>query len=163
MLAVASEVFPLVKTGGLADVVGALPQALSSMGIETTTVIPGYPAVMESLADGAVVRRFADLFGGPADVVHGTAGGLDLLAIDAPHLFARHGNPYMAPNGLEWPDNGIRFAALGAAAAALTIGTVPGRDIPLGLGFDVVHVHDWQASLTSAYLHFDPGRRPGTG
>jgi starch synthase len=162
VLAVASEVFPLVKTGGLADVVGALPQALSSMGIETTTVIPGYPAVMESLADGAVVRRFADLFGGPADVVHGTAGGLDLLAIDAPHLFARHGNPYMAPNGLEWPDNGIRFAALGAAAAALAIGTVPGRDIRSGLGFDVVHVHDWQASLTSAYLHFHPGRRPGT-
>ena len=107
-----------------------------------------------------VVRRFADLFGGPADVVHGTAGGLDLLVVDAPHLFARHGNPYMAPNGLEWPDNGIRFAALGAAAAALAIGTVPGRDIRSGLGFDMVHVHDWQAAMAAPICTFIPAGGP---
>jgi starch synthase len=139
VLAVASEVYPLVKTGGLADVVGALPQALASVGVETVTVIPGYPAVLEHLTDGTVVRRFTDLFGGPADVIQGTAHGLDLLVIDAPHLFARPGNPYMAPDGLEWPDNGIRFAGLGAAAAVLAVG-----------------------ALTSAYLHLHPGRRPGT-
>jgi starch synthase len=162
VLAVASEVFPLMKTGGLADVVAALPRALASVGVETTTIIPGYPAVLDGLEDGGVVRHFADLFGGPADVVQGTAHGLDLLVVDAPHLFARPGNPYMAPDGLEWPDNGIRFAGLGAVAAALAVGTVPGRDIRSGPVFDVVHVHDWQAALTSAYLHFHPGRRPGT-
>jgi starch synthase len=146
-----------VKTGGLADVVGALPLALSATDVQTTTVVPGYPAVLAGLADGLVVHRFADLFGGPADVLHGTAAGLDLLVIDAPHLFARPGTPYMAPGGNEWPDNGIRFAALGAAAAALAVGSAhSGRE------FDVVHVHDWQAALTAAYLHFHAGRRPGT-
>jgi starch synthase len=162
VLAVASEVFPLIKTGGLADVVAALPQALASVGIESTTIVPGYPAVLDKLEEGGVVRHFADLFGGPANVLQGTAHGLDLLVIDAPHLFARPGNPYMAPDGLEWPDNGIRFAGLGAVAAALAVGTVPGRDIRSGVGFDVIHLHDWQAALTAAYLNFHPGRRPGT-
>ena len=43
VLAVASEFFPLVKTGGLADVVGALPAALAPAGVEVTTLLPGYP------------------------------------------------------------------------------------------------------------------------
>ncbi|WP_428485093.1 glycogen synthase GlgA [Rhodopila sp.] len=154
VLAVASEIFPLVKTGGLADVTGALPLALRATGIETTTVVPGYPSVLAELADARIVHRFADLFGGPADVLHGSASGLDLLAIDAPHLYARPGNPYIGPDGHDWPDNDLRFAGLGAAAAALAVGAEP--------RFDVVHAHDWQAALTAAYLHFHPGRRPGT-
>jgi len=168
VLAVASEVFPLVKTGGLADVVGALPRALSGVGVQTTTLVPGYPAVLAALPDATPVHRFADLFGGPADVLLGSASGLELLAIDAPHLYARPGNPYLGPDGKDWPDNDIRFAALGAAAAALAIGTIGGPGpgtapaAPSSGYFDIVHVHDWQAALTTAYLHFHPGPRPGT-
>ena len=50
VLAVASEIYPIVKTGGLADVVGALPAALQADGIETRTLVPGYPDVIAALA-----------------------------------------------------------------------------------------------------------------
>lgn len=156
VLSVVSEIFPLVKTGGLADVTGALPLALGACGVETTTVVPGYPAVMGALSGGTVVYQFPDLFGGPAGVVHATAAGLDLLVIDAPHLFGRAGNPYLGADGREWPDNGVRFAGLGAAAAAIGTGAVA------GLTFDIVHAHDWQAAMAPVYLQYHSGPRPGT-
>jgi starch synthase len=156
VLSVASEVFPLVKTGGLGDVTGALPPSLQAAGAETTTMIPGYPAVLSALADAQAVYEFADLFGGPATVMHGTAASLDLLVVDAPHLFARAGNPYLGPDGAEWFDNGVRFAGLGAAAGALGVGLVP------ALTFDIVHAHDWQAAMAAVYLRFHHGARPPT-
>ncbi|MDB5372482.1 MAG: glycogen synthase GlgA, partial [Belnapia sp.] len=146
ILAVASECFPLVKTGGLADVVGALPAALAPQGIAVTTLIPAYPAVLAAVARPQSVLALPALFGGPARVLRGRHAGLDMLLLDAPHLFARAGNPYSGPDGIGWADNGSRFAALGAVAAMLAAGAAP------GLGFDAVHAHDWQAGLTGAYL-----------
>jgi starch synthase len=156
VLSVGSEIFPLVKTGGLGDVMGALPPALGAAGAETITMVPGYPAVLSGLHDAVTVHTFADLFGGPARVLRGTAASLDLLVVDAPHLFAREGNPYLGADGNEWADNGVRFAGLGAAAAALGVGIVP------GLTFDIVHAHDWQAAMAPVYLRFHDGPRPGT-
>ncbi len=156
VLSVASEIFPLVKTGGLGDVTGALPSALKAAGAETTTLVPGYPAVLNALAGAEAVHEFADLFGGRATVLRGTAARLDLLVVDAPHLFARAGNPYLGADGAEWPDNGIRFAGLGAVAGALGVGLVP------GLTFDIVHAHDWQAAMAAVYLRFHHGTRPAT-
>ncbi|HEX2941014.1 MAG TPA: glycogen synthase GlgA [Rhodopila sp.] len=156
ILAVASEIFPLVKTGGLGDVVGALPPALAAIGAHTTTMVPGYRTVLGRLENAESVHRFPDLFGRPATVMRGTASGLDLLVLDAPHLFDRDGNPYLGPDGREWPDNSIRFAGLGAAAAALGAGIVP------GLHFDIVHAHDWQAAMAAVYLQFHHGPRPAT-
>jgi starch synthase len=156
ILAVASEIFPLVKTGGLGDVAGALPLALGAAGAETITIVPGFPAVLSALTNVVAVHRFPDLFGGPADVLRGTAASLDLLVIEAPHLYARAGNPYLGADGREWPDNGVRFGALGAAASAVGAGIVP------GLAFDIVHVHDWQGAMAVVYLHFHDGPRPGT-
>ncbi len=154
VLAVASECAPLVKTGGLADVVGALPAALARQGIQVTTLLPGYPKVTAALQGGQAVHEMPDLFGGPATLLRGKAAGLDLLVLDAPHLYARAGDPYLAADGVEWGDNGIRFAALGAVAS-LVAGGLPGA------AFDLVHAHDWQAGLTPAYLRFaGPGRRP---
>jgi len=151
LLAVASECAPLVKTGGLADVVGALPAALAAHGVRVTTLLPGYPAVLAALGEARTLRKLDDLFGGPARLRRGEAAGLDLIAIDAPHLYDRPGNPYLAPSGGEWADNGIRYAALGAVAAMLATGR---------LGFDAVHAHDWQAGLVPAYLRFAAPRRP---
>jgi len=156
VLAVASEVYPLIKTGGLADVTGALPPALAACGVAVTTLLPGYPPVMDALTDATLVRRFADLFGGPARVMSSKHAGLDLLVLDAPHLFGRDGNPYLAPDGREWPDNGLRFAGLGAAAAALAVGS---SSEP---AYDILHAHDWQAALAVAYLKFHDGTRPAT-
>ena len=112
VLSVVSEIYPLIKTGGLADVAGALPGALAARGIEMRTLVPGYPAVTAALEKGERVIRLKDLFGGPAEVLAGKAGGLDLFVIVAPHLYDRPGNPYHDADGVDWPDNPFRFAAL---------------------------------------------------
>lgn len=154
VLAVASECAPLVKTGGLADVVGALPGVLAPEGIEVTTLLPGYPAVMMAIAGKSrTVRAFDELFGAAARLLRAKVAGLDLLVLDAPYLYARPGNPYLTSHGGEWEDNGLRFAALAAAASAAATGGVR------GLAFDAVHAHDWQAGLVPAYLRFAPGPR----
>ena len=156
VLSVASEIYPLIKTGGLADVVGALPTALKAEGIETRTVVPGYPDVLNALGTAEEVLQFSNFYGGPARVLGGAFAGLDLFALDAPHLFARPGNPYTGPDGADWPDNAIRFAALGRTAAEISLGSIP-TFIP-----QVVHAHDWQAGLTHAFLHYSERPRPGT-
>ena len=155
VLSVASEIYPLVKTGGLADVAGALPGALAPLGIQVRSLVPGYPAVMQALVDRETRHVWPDLFGGAARLVAGSAHGLHLLALDAPHLFARAGNPYLGPDGRDWPDNALRFAALSRAGADIGAGCLPGYRP------DIVHAHDWQAGLTHAFLHFLP-RRPRT-
>ncbi|NKC30906.1 glycogen synthase GlgA [Roseomonas sp. BU-1] len=154
VLSVASECVPLIKTGGLADVVGALPSALAAQGVKVTTLLPGYPQVMAAMGGGRALRRIDDLFGGPARLQRGEVAGLDIVAIDAPHLFARPGNPYLTQQGGEWADNGVRFAALGAIAALVATGGV--RNI----GFDLVHAHDWQTGLAPAYLRYAAKRVP---
>ena len=164
VLGVASEIFPLIKTGGLADVTGALPAALAAEGVQVTTLVPGYPAVLDRLDDAEPVHHFAALFGGPARLLRGRASGLDLLAIDAPHLYVRPGNPYLGPDGRDWPDNAVRFAALGDVAAQVATralaGVAPGAG--QGIAPDIVHAHDWQAGLAFAHLHYRGGPRPGT-
>lgn len=156
VLAVASEVYPLVKTGGLADVAAALPKALKAEGIETTTLVPGYPDVLSALVGADEVLCYSRFYGGAARVLRGSAAGLELFVLDAPHLFARPGNPYVAPDGADWPDNAIRYAALGRAAAEIGQGSIP-QFAP-----QVVHAHDWQAGLTPAFLHYSARPRPGT-
>lgn len=147
VLSVTSECAPLVKTGGLADVAGALPAALVAEGVTMRTLLPGYPAVIKALESAHTEMSFKDLFGGPAKVLHGTAGGLDLYVIDAPHLFDREGNIYLGPDGKDWPDNPERFAALSWVAAQI------GAEGIGGWQPDVIHGHDWQAGLFPEYLH----------
>ena len=113
-------------------------------------MVPGYPAVTAALEAAKPVHAYADLFGGPARVLMGRARMLDLLVVDAPHLFDRPGNPYLGPDGKDWPDNWQRFAALALAAADVGQGRI--KDfVP-----DIVQAHDWQAALTAAYLKFAP-------
>ncbi|MDO5631668.1 MAG: glycogen synthase GlgA [Paracoccus sp. (in: a-proteobacteria)] len=148
VLSVASECAPLVKTGGLADVVGALPHALRAQGVQMRTLIPGYPDVMNALDDTTVAASFDHLFGGHGRVLAGTAAGLDLLVLDAPHLFARGGNPYLDPDGRDWWDNPERFAALSWVAAQIAR-----QGLADGWRPHVLHGHDWQAGLIPEYLH----------
>jgi starch synthase len=155
VLSVVSEIFPLVKTGGLADVAGALPGALSAHDVEMRVVVPGYPSVMSAIEEGETVLSFADLWGGPARVVAARAVGLDLFVIEAPHLYSRPGSPYQAPGGIDWQDNAVRFAALSWVAAQIGLGAVPGFQP------EVVHSHDWQTGLVAAYLAYDGRPRPG--
>src|SRR5271165_5880230 len=156
VLSVTSEIFPLVKTGGLADVAGALPGALKREDILVRTLVPAYPAVKAKLAEVSTAGEYRDLFGGPARVLAGVAAGLDLFAIDAPHLYDRPGNPYLGPDGLDWPDNARRFAALARVGADIGLGAIAAFEP------EIVHAHDWQAALAPAYLVFARGRRPGS-
>jgi starch synthase len=153
VLSVASEVAPLVKTGGLADVAGALPGALLPQGWAIRTLMPGYPAVLEAARAGREVWREERLFGGPGRVLAFEAAGLDLLALDAPHLYLRDGGPYLGRDGRDWPDNAERFAALAWAGAAIAA-----EGLGDGWRPAVLHVHDWQAALAPVYLKERGGR-----
>ncbi|MBN9309816.1 glycogen synthase GlgA [Devosia sp.] len=151
VLSVASEAYPLIKTGGLADVVGVLPAALAPHGVSMRVLLPGYPRVMSGLTGGHEIYWFEDLFGGEARLIAGRANGLDAIAIDAPHLYDRPGNPYLGPDGKDWPDNWRRFAALSFAGYEISRGIVEGYRP------EVLHCHDWQAGLVPAYVRFNPG------
>ena len=157
VLSVASEIFPLIKIGELADVTGALPIALKSEGVEVRTVVPGYPSVMNSLGLVEGVIYLPHFFGAEARLLRATSGELGLFVLDAPHLFSRAGSPYhRATDGMDWPDNALRFAALARIAADIGLGFVPSF-VP-----DIVHVHDWHAALALAYMHYSDRRRPAT-
>jgi len=148
VLSVASEVYPLVKTGGLADVAGALPLALAHHGVRVRTLMPGYPAVMHATRDRTRVMAIADLLGHPAEIVETNHRGLDLLILDCPALFDREGGPYLDAAGTDHADNWRRFAALSRAGALIAQGGMEGWQP------DLVHVHDWQAALVPVYMRY---------
>jgi starch synthase len=149
VLSVASEIFPLVKTGGLADVAGALPIALAGKGVAMRSLLPGYPVVMEAFRKRKAVLQYPSLHGGKAAVHAVRIGDLDLFVLDAPHLFNRPGGgPYGDPAGRDWPDNWRRFAALSQVGGDIAAGAIAGYRP------DIVHAHDWQAAMTLAYMRY---------
>ncbi|RYH11159.1 glycogen synthase GlgA [Tropicimonas sp. IMCC6043] len=147
VLSVASEIAPLVKTGGLADVVGALPAAIRAQGVDMRTLVPGYPVILKALKGGVQVMTEGNLFGGPVQVLLGEAVGHKLYVLDASHLFWRDGGPYAAPDGYEWWDNAERFAALSWIAARLAH-----ESDQKGWKPDVVQAHDWQGGFAPVYM-----------
>jgi phosphoglucomutase len=152
VLSVTSEAFPLIKTGGLGDVAGALPGALQPHGIEITTLLPGYPQVMAGLRAPQPLHAYEALFGAAGRLLGATWNGHPLLVLDVPELFDRPGGPYGGMAGKDWDDNWRRFAALGRVAADLASGRIG------GFSCDLLHAHDWQAGLAPAYLRYGAGR-----
>lgn len=148
-----SECAPFIKTGGLADVAGALPKALAAQGVGVRVLLPAYAALSPLIEKARPLGEVwgtdsaARLFGLQAD-------GIDLLLLDAPDLYRRPGGPYVGPGGADWPDNPRRFAFLSRAAANLA------RDGVAGWRPDVLHVHDWQTALAPAYLRLDGHAAP---
>ena len=160
VLFAASEMFPIVKTGGLADVVGALPGALAELGIEARTVLPAYPGVRDAVGGLGRWRSVGDPIGaGEARIALGRVMETDapVWLVDSPNLFDRAGGPYLNPEGVDWPDNHLRFAQLARVAALIC----DAGDL-LGWRPDVLHAHDWQAGLVPAYLALRAGRRPAS-
>lgn len=150
ILSVASEVFPLIKTGGLADVAGALPIALAPLGISMRTIMPGYPVVLDKLGETRKVAELPDLLGKPAKLLFAEHAGLELYVVDCPDLYDRDGGPYVDTAGKDYIDNWQRFAALSRVAVDLANGADP------DWAPDLVHGHDWQAGLAPVYLKFSP-------
>ncbi len=147
VLSVASECVPLVKTGGLADVVGALPEALAQAGWEMRVLLPAYRSLRAGAVNWPVVWQEPDLYGGTGRVLAGEVAGLSLLLLDAPHLYDRDGGPYSNAAG-DHPDNAVRFAALSWVAARIA------REGLDGWKPDILHAHDWQAGFAPAYLAY---------
>jgi len=146
ILHVAGEVYPFLKTGGLADVVGALPDALHTLGFDVRVLMPGYGAALERARNE-----------GPLDVVAHWHDGR-LLASTLPRgcpiwfyeteaFTERWGNPYDNPAGYPWADNADRFDELARVGAALA-------DDAMGVGWrpDVVHAHDWHTGMLPVHL-----------
>ncbi|MDP3088928.1 MAG: glycogen synthase GlgA [Methylotenera sp.] len=146
-----SEVFPLIKTGGLADVSGSLPSALQNLGVDIRILIPGYPAVLNKLTNLQAIASLENL-----PVIHNAAlmmGTIEdtqikVMVIKSANLYERDGGPYSDPNGLEWLDNPLRFGILSKVAAILS---GPHSPIP-DWQPDIVHCNDWQTGLTPAYM-----------
>ena len=156
VLSVASECVPLIKTGGLADVVGALPGALAPLGWDMRVLLPAYRDLRLMADTLREVFSIADLFGGPGRVLHGEVAGITVLLLDAPHLYDRDGGPYSNAAG-DHPDNAQRFAALSWVAAAIAREGLTDGWLP-----DVLHCHDWQAGFAPAYVAYGGSRRVAT-
>ena len=150
VLHVAAEVFPLVKTGGLADVVAALPMAQAEQGTDVRLLLPGFPAVLDAVQGARTVIDIGACFGAlRVRLLLARMPGSQLAAyvIDAPYLYRRGGGPYQDSLGEEWPDNLQRFGLLGWAAAHLAADDADPNWVP-----DIVHAHDWHAALACAYM-----------
>lgn len=145
-----TELFPWMKTGGLADVTAALPEALVQLGTDTRTVVPGFPSILEALQEAEAVYEAQGLFGtARLRVLRGRLPARSSLVyvIDAPSMYLRPGTPYAPPHGDDWGDNLMRFALLGWVAAKLASGEIDREWRP-----NVLHVHDWHPALAHAYL-----------
>ena len=163
ILQVSAELFPLLKTGGLADVAGALPAALGAQGCAVRALLPGFPAVVAALHAPLKVGSFTTPWGEGVDIVLGelpglgTAGGaLQAYVLMAPGLYDRPGNPYHDAQHNPYADNHRRFAALAWGAAHLAYG------LDAGWSPQLVHCHDWHAGLAPACMAYwdSPQRVP---
>jgi starch synthase len=155
VLHVAAEVHPLVKTGGLADVVGALPAALAKARVGVRLLLPGTPPILDGVQRKVKVAELPGGFGAArVSLLRGMVPDSRVTAyvVDAPLLYRRGGGPYLDDDGQEWPDNLQRFGLLGWVAAQLATGALDHPWRP-----DVLHAHDWHAALACAYLRAHPG------
>jgi starch synthase len=151
VLQVNAEIFPLLKTGGLADVAGALPAALRDSGVEVRLLLPGFPAILAGLQDVVEVVDLGGVFAsGGARLLRGrlpACDGVTAYVIQSGGFYDRAGGPYADVAGQPYGDNHRRFALLGWVAAELAAG-LDAAWVP-----EVVHAHDWHAALAPAYIH----------
>ncbi len=156
ILFAASEAHPLIKTGGLADVSGSLPAALKRLRQAVRLVIPAYPQAKQRAGDLKPVGSIR--LPGSTQVMTVLEGrmpgsGVIVWLLDYPPAFGREGNPYVGPDGRDWPDNAERFALFCRGVVAIAQDRA-------GLDWraDVVHCNDWQTGLVPALLSLETVR-----
>jgi len=149
VLFAASEAYPLIKTGGLADVAHSLPNALAALGLDVRLILPGYREVLQKVEDVQILGWLR--LGAFGDVrilqAYHPEFSMALWLVDAASLFDREGNPYTRPDGSDWPDNALRFSVFSRAVALLGVDA-----LHTGWRPDVVHANDWQTGLVPAFL-----------
>jgi starch synthase len=159
VLVVAAEIFPLAKTGGLADVVSALPVALAALGIDVRLMMPAFPSAKDALASVSRPHALGSISSAGVELIEGRTpdSGLPVYLVDCDELYARKGTPYGDEDGIDWADNARRFATLCHAATRVGLGEA-------GIAWrpDVVHCHDWHTGLVPLLIHFAMPPKPRT-
>lgn len=153
ILFVSSEVFPLMKTGGLGDISSSLPAALHSFGQEVRVLTPAYADAL------ATLRKVREISIAPAGnrlrlvESENPETSVPIWLLVHPDFSDRPGNPYLAPDGRPWYDNAERFAFLARAAVDIALDRA-------GLNWrpDVVHCNDWQTGLIPPLLGTEQAR-----
>ena len=159
ILFASSEIHPLMKTGGLADVAASLPIALDDMQQDIRLIMPAYPKCLAALEQVEKVASIKlDGFHWPVEILQSTLPDTDitLWLVNSPTHFNREGSPYTASDGDEWTDNAARFSLFSRAVVAIALNQA-------GFGWqpDIVHCNDWQTGLVPALLSAEP-KRPKT-
>jgi len=160
VLFASSEIAPLAKTGGLADVSAALPKALSEAGVDARVAMPGYTEALDRADGKQKAVPLGNILGlGEAAVIAARTPdtGIPLWLVDCPALFRRQGGPYADAEGRDWPDNALRFALFSHVVARLALGKAGANWRP-----HVAHVNDWHLGLVPALLAAQPRPRPRT-
>lgn len=155
VLFAASEMYPLIKTGGLADVAYSLPRALAQAGADVRVVLPAYHELLKKIESFRIigwqqVPGISQAHKARIIEVQDEAFDVPVWLVDIPQLFCRPGNPYSSPEGYDWPDNAERYASFSRVVAALAVDAI-GTDWQA----DVVHSNDWQTGLVSAFLSLE--------
>ena len=158
ILFASSEVYPLIKTGGLADVAYNLPRALKSLHHSVRVIMPAYQSVLNQLDHKYKIIKSFQLEQYSVRILETqiAPSGLTLWLVDCPPYFDRPGNPYVNEQGQDWADNALRFGLFCKVAALIAV-----NQIDLKWRADIVHCNDWQTGLVPVYLD-EFKRRPKT-
>jgi starch synthase len=155
-----SEIYPLAKTGGLADISAALPKSLVKLDVDMHLLLPAYPSAIEAAEKKSIEVELDDFMGvGPMRLISALTPDthLPIWLVDCPTLFRCPGGPYQDREGQDWPDNARRFAVFNHVAARLSRGYLVGH-----WHADIVHANDWPTALVPAILVETAGQRPAT-
>jgi starch synthase len=147
VLIASSELNPLVKTGGLGDMVMAIANAVQKNGVTVRVLIPAYKCVLADIPDSATQLPLGSILGVETNLLLFKFRNIQVIALNAPVLFDRSGDPYRDINGIAWSDNWLRFGVLSKVAALIAGGLT---SLPSA---DILHLNDWHTALASAYLH----------
>ena len=151
-----SEAYPLVKTGGLADVCGQLPRALNRQDVTIRIIMPAYAGVVEK-AKPAKLLGHCLTSGYRIAILESRLPGTQIKVwlLSCPELYEREGGPYQNNDGEDFQDNALRFGVFARCVVAITMGWTE-----ISWPIDVVHCHDWQAGLIPALLRLHSGAPP---
>ena len=155
LLFVASEAYPLVKTGGLADVAGCLPEVLRQKGLDVRLLLPAYADLLANLASVPEVAAELELAGETVRILQTRLPGTPLTTwlLEHPLFSGRPGNPYQDEQGDPWPDNADRFLLLSRAAALIST-----SDTALAWRPDILHCNDWHTGPAIALTQLSEDR-----
>lgn len=155
LLFVASEAFPLIKTGGLADVAGSLPEVMRQLGVDVRLLLPAYADILSTLDPAPATVAELELAGAVVRILETRLPGTGVTTwlVDHPFFSERPGNPYHDEQGNPWEDNAERFMLLSRAAAVIST-----QPTALDWRPDVLHCNDWHTGPAIALAHLGETR-----